>query len=159
MNLMTQNQQQTSSSFNFFILQFPLNCGKVCHDNLIQRSKDMNVMYEIINVDHALVRIELSHLQVLVNDPSTQIIDHIPLLPQLKIDEDLLLDIVCFNQSEVLQLHMTFIPLTSNDISDLQSLISFQSELFPTNYSFTETFNDLSTLVKDMDGRHGCCVP
>jgi hypothetical protein len=140
MNLM----YQSASDFNFFILQYPLNCGKSCHENLISQSKEMNVVYEIINSDHALVRIELSQLQLLVNDLSNQIIDYIPLLPQLKIDEDLLLDIVCFNQSDLLQLHMIFMPLASNDLLDLQTLITFHPELFPTEHSFTATFDDLS---------------
>jgi hypothetical protein len=137
------NLHHTSFEKNLFILQYPTDCGVICHDLLTTKSQDLTFNYEIINFDHALVRIDLSTLQILVHELSNIILDYIPLLPQLKIDEDLILDVVCLNQSTIMNLHMIFMPLADDDLLDLLTLIKFHPELFPSNYTLPLSTQDL----------------
>lgn len=130
---------------HFFILQYKSDCGILCHDTIAMKATEFNFIYEIINKDHALIRIELNNMQVLGNNFADLIVDYVPLLSELKIDDDLILDVVCYNQSNIINLHMVFMPLNQEDYDDLLSLISFRPELFPVHFNSSGLFDDLTT--------------
>jgi hypothetical protein len=171
MNKVQHQDPTAEEEKHFFLLQYsPDHCRPAseqelqqgtCHEVMRQRFHERMVPYEIVNSDHALVRIEFSSLQSFVNDlPPNFLLDSVPLLPQLKIDEDLNLEKVCPNLLEILNLHMVWVPSNEADLLALQQAISSHPELFPENYIFpTNELPSLATPLAPAAAAHQISVP
>lgn len=131
-----------------FVIQFSKSCGQVCHEAIgYEISKSPYSHYGIINTDHALVHLSYDHLETISRNFDNLVVDFAPVLPIMKIDKDIELDVYCSAaDSPTVPLHVVFMPITDDDIKNLinnspsewgaHTLEQFD-ELSPLDYSTT----------------------
>lgn len=118
---------------HFYILQYSKDCGKSCHDLIWQKARDMNLHYEVVQSDHALIRSDYNQFQSLLLEMGSNIHGHSPLLPELKIGEDVDLDESCSNLGDSVELLLTTIPKKESDFIEIETLINAHPHLFANN--------------------------
>jgi hypothetical protein len=140
-----------------FIVQYPENCGHVCHDiietqletlkkqNMLQSKQQQQQQqhhlsshhhYSIIGSEHALIYTDHDTMKSLYSSHKDLLLDFIPFLPELKIENDINIETICATQSSM-AVNAVFLPSTEREIDELKTLISSQLP-FALEYSYRD---------------------
>jgi hypothetical protein len=130
-----------------FIVQYPENCGHECHDlielQLKEKTKSLETEnkllqqhqhshqqlpsslhhYSIIDAEHALIYTDQTTMKALYSSSKDHLLDFIPFLPELKIEQDVNIETICLDQSEM-AVNVVFLPSTEREVAVLKSTLS-----------------------------------
>jgi hypothetical protein len=132
-----------------FVLQYRRNCGTHCHDMIREATCSIDdCYYSVVNSDHAVIRLKFASIHRLVETFPSLIIDYSPFIPELKIEEDITLNLnqYCDTKStaSTIDLHVTFFPMDEEEIYRVTSHLNSVSHHSSTSTLFTSSSNPSS---------------
>lgn len=130
-----------------FILEYPEDCTSQCHDlvrDLFLKNGDQ--VYHILTSKHGLIFSDYQTISKIASNISTIISDYVPLLPDLKIDANVDLDMNCNSSSEIIALNILIVPLPE------ESLQSFIQDIIQSSSSPSSQSQEVSSfIIKQQD--------
>jgi hypothetical protein len=112
-----------------FVFRLRSNCGQECHDELESVIKlHESTEYGIINSDHALVYTDLNTAKSMYDDAIGGVEEFVPFLPELKIDAEVDVGVICENSKDV-AINIIFFEMTHREVESLKQELQ-QSDVY-----------------------------
>jgi hypothetical protein len=136
-----REEEEGISKKSIYVLKYKQNCGHLCHQFIQTKlhelleiaGQDHESHYEIVNMDHGVIRTSSKTIRHLHVTYPSYIIDYVPFLPELKFDGDLLDSkeekTLCLqngnSSTQALTLHIVFTLLKSEEEEAISALIKY----------------------------------